>query len=407
MLSWMIFRHYLLSRRSGSLVRLIAWLCMAGVGIGVASLIIVLSVMNGFNIKIRQNMLNVEPHLVISNLKSDQADLVHKLIPSGIESFWYAENQDVVLRTADGVFSGAIAKGLQPQGIRDWLKHVWKPRSNDPTYGKQPDMNTLELGPHQAVIGVDLASNLGVFDGDDLFVIPPETLLMPKGEVPKYEKVTIKGIISTQMPDIDGKLFIYNSDNTMKGWWKNSASIENGFEIRLTNPYDADKLAEKIRTLGQKIQSWHERNTALFFALKMESLAMTIFLSLAVLITSFSIVSVMVLLITQKRREMGMLQAMGFSKKATRRAFTLVGVYLSVIGVGAGVIFGCTVALLMDYFPIEVLPDIYYDSTLPAHLSSNIVIGVIVGAAILASIGAYVPVRLYVDPTPADSLRGR
>jgi lipoprotein-releasing system permease protein len=401
MLSWMIFRHYLLSRRSGSLVRLIAWLCMAGVGVGVASLIIVLSVMNGFNIKIRQNMLNVEPHLVLSNMKADQINLVHQLIPTGVESLWYVENQDVVLRTADGVFSGAIAKGLQPQGIRDWLKHVWKPRNGD------ADLTKLELGPRQALIGVDLASNLGVFDGDDLYVIPPETLLMPKGEFPKYEKVTIKGIISTQMPDIDGKLFIYNSDNTLKGWWKKSASMENGFEIRLNNAYDADSIAKKVRARGYKIESWRERNTALFFALKMESLAMTIFLSLAVLITSFSIVSVMVLLITQKRREMGMLMAMGFSKAATRKAFTLVGVYLSGIGVGAGVIFGCSVALLMDYFPIEVLPDIYYDSTLPAHLSSNIVIGVIVGAAILASIGAYVPVRLYVDPTPADSLRGR
>ena len=132
---------------------------------------------------------------------------------------------------------------------------------------------------------------------------------------------------------------------------------------------------------------------------------MTIFLSLAVLITSFSIVSVMVLLITQKKREMGMMMAMGLSKTATRRIFTIVGIYLSSIGVGAGVLFGCGVALFMDYFPIEVLPDIYYDSTLPAHLSTNIVGGVIIGAAVLAFVGAYFPVRLYVRTTPSESLR--
>lgn len=404
MLSWTLFRHYLLSRRSGSLIRLIAWLCMAGVGIGVASLIIVLSVMNGFNLKIRQNMLNVEPHLVIMGVPPSKEYEIKKAIGPGVESLWYSENQDVVLRTVDGVFSGAIAKGLPSQGIRDWLKHVWKPRN---AAASTVDINSIELGPRQAVIGVDLASNLGVFDGDELYVIPPETLLMPKGEVPKYEKVTIKGIISTQMQDIDGKMFIYNSGNTMRGWWKNAASAENGFELRLNNPYDADEIAKKLRARGFKTQSWHERNTALFFALKMESLAMTIFLSLAVLITSFSIVSVMVLLITQKRKEMGMLMAMGFSKKATRKAFTLVGIYLSAIGVGAGLIVGCGVALFMDYFPIEVLPDIYYDSTLPAHLSGNIVLGTIVGAALLAWAGAYLPVRFYVDPTPADCLRRR
>lgn len=406
MLSWTIFRHYLLSRRSGSLIRLIAWLCMAGVGIGVASLIIVLSVMNGFNLKIRQNMLNVEPHLVISGVKPAREFEVKKTIGPGLESIWYSENQDVVLRTADGVFSGAVAKGLSSQGIRDWLKHVWRPRTGA---GTTFDVNNIVLGSRQAVIGVDLASSLGVFDGDDIYVIPPETLLMPTGEIPKYERVTIKGIISTQMQDIDGKMFIYNSGNTLKGWWKNAASVENDFEIRLKNPYDADEVAARLRDRGFKTASWHDRNEALFFALKMESLAMTIFLSLAVLITSFSIVSVMVLLITQKRREMGMLMAMGFSKKATRKAFTLVGIYLSTIGVGVGLLFGCGVALFMDYYPIEVLPDIYYDSTLPAHLSSHILIGTIIGAAILSWAGAYIPVRLYVGTAvpPAENLRRR
>lgn len=399
MLSWIIFRHYLLSKRSGSIIRLIAWLCMAGVGVGVASLIIVLSVMNGFNIKIRQNMLNVEPHLVISGVGPSDTEKVKELIGPDVESIWYSENQDVVLRTVDGVFSGAIAKGLPPHGINDWLSHVWKSKQGEP--------ETLTLGPRQGVIGADLAANLGVFDGDDVYVIPPETLLMPKGEFPKYEKITIKGIISTQMPDIDGKMFVYNSENTLRGWWKNAASAENGIEVRLNHPYDADSIASRLKDQGWKIQSWRERNTSLFFALKMESLAMTIFLSLAVIITSFSVVSVMVLLITQKRREMGMLMAMGFSKASTRRAFTLVGIYLSTVGVGAGVLFGCAVALFMDYFPIEVLPDIYYDSTLPAHLSENIVLGVILGAGLLAWVGAYFPVRLYVHPTPAESLRVR
>lgn len=401
----MIFRHYLLSTRSGALIRLIAWLCMFGVGIGVASLIIVLSVMNGFNIKIRQNMLNVEPHLVIKNVSRAKEFEVRAQLGSDLESMWYSENQDVVLRTVDGVFSGAIAKGLNTQGLKQWLAHVWKPKTSVGGDNMSPD--TFFLGPRQAILGVDLASSLGVFDGDDVYVIPPETLLLPKGEVPKYERVTVKGIISTQLAEIDSKLFVYNSENTLKGWWKQAASVDNGFEIRLRDPYLADAWAEKLKAQHFNIQSWHERNTELFFALKMESLAMTIFLSLAVLITSFSVVSVMILLITQKKKEMGMLMAMGLSKVATRRAFTLVGIYLSTVGVGVGVLFGCAVALLMDYYPIEVLPDIYYDSTLPAHLSDNIVIGVIVGAALLAWIGAYVPVRLYVHPTPSESLRAR
>jgi lipoprotein-releasing system permease protein len=403
MLSWMIFRHYLLSRRSGSLIRLIAWLCMAGVGVGVASLIIVLSVMNGFNVKIRENMLNVEPHLVISQAKIEDTVKVKSALGSDAEAIWFSENQDVVLRTVDGVFSGAIAKGLPSKGLQAWLAHVWKPKTAHNTI----DPDNLVLGPREAVLGVDLAAQLGVFDGDELYVIPPETLLQPKGEVPKYEKVMIKGLISTQMPDVDSKMFIYNSDNTLRGWWKNTASLESGFEVRLKEPYEADRIAERMTRNGFHVQTWRERNTSLFFALKMESLAMTIFLSLAVLITSFSIVSVMVLLITQKRREMGMLMAMGLSRVRTIRAFTLVGIYLSAIGVGAGVLVGSAVALIMDYYPIEILPDIYYDSTLPAHLSMNTLLGVMIGSSILAFVGAYVPVRLYVAPSAAQSLRSR
>ena len=399
----MIFRHYLLSRRSGSLIRLIAWLCIVGVGVSVAALIIVLSVMNGFNIKIRQNMLNVEPHLVIKDVSPSRAKDLKAAMGNDLESLWFTETQDVVLRTVDGVFSGAIAKGMQPAGIKDWLSHVWKPRPGD----KFLDPAFLTLGPRTAMIGVDLASSLGVFDGDDVYVIPPETLLLPKGEVPKYEKVAVKGIISTQIPEIDGKLFVYNSENTLLGWWKGAASVEKGFEVRLNDPYRADKIEGRLKSAGWKVESWHERNTSLFFALKMESLAMTTFLSLAVLITSFSVVSVMVLMITQKRREMGMLMAMGLSKSATRRVFTTVGVFLTVLGVGIGMVFGCGVAIYMDLFPVEVLPDFYYDASLPAHLSPEIVFGVVIGASFLAWVGAYIPVRLYVDPTPSDSLRIR
>ena len=102
-----------------------------------------------------------------------------------------------------------------------------------------------------------------------------------------------------------------------------------------------------------------------------------------------------------------MLMAMGLSRARTQGVFVRVGIYLSGIGVGVGVLVGCAVAILMDWYPIEILPDIYYDSTLPAHLEGNIVMAVIIGAAVLAWIGAYVPVRFYVSPTPSESLRGR
>ena len=117
-LAWLIFRNYLFTRRSGALVRIIAWHCLIGVGMGVAALLIVLSVMNGFNITIRNRMLSFEPHLVLpSASQSVPADATHvrrilnEIAPGEIVSVERFETQDLILRSGEGAFGGALAKG--------------------------------------------------------------------------------------------------------------------------------------------------------------------------------------------------------------------------------------------------------------------------------------------------------
>lgn len=401
MLAWMIFRNYMLSPRSGALVRVISWHCILGVGMGVAALIIVLSVMSGFNASIRGKMLSVEPHLVVSHKDEESVLKVLNNFGSGVESVDRFEHQDMILRSGEGVFGGVIAKGYQTETLHRVLVRIWKSgRQNTPS----PQIDTAQLAADEVILGGDLARNLGVFEGDEVTLVPPETLLLPKGEIPKLQKFRIKSLVSTSMPELDQKLLFYNLDTYPKRM--RSASSEGGFEIRLNKPNEADQA--KTLLVGQKIkaETWGDRDNSLYFALKMESLAMTLFLSLAVFITSFSIVIVMVLLLSQKRQDIGMMMALGLSIRNARLIFLRVGLLLSLIGIGGGIILGSAVSLYLDWFPVEILPqDIYTDATLRADLTWQTILFVVVCSGLISIVGSWLPVWRYILSTPSEALR--
>jgi len=404
-LSWLIFKNYLLSRRSGALVRIIAWHCILGIAMGVAALIIVLAVMNGFNLTIRNRMLSVEPHLVLlqqSRPTLEQAGKLKAVIDSvasdAVAAIDRFESQDLILRSAEGLFGGAVAKGYENETTQALLHRIW-----GSTRHSEPEPQLEQLAERELILGTDLARSLGIFEGDEVVLVPPETLLLPKGEIPKLQKFKVKSLVSTQTPEIDSKLLFYNLEAFPQRM--RSLSADQGFEIRLHNPYLADRIKRDLAKKDIQVQTWGERDTSLFFALKMESWAMTLFLSLAVLITSFSIVIVMVLLMSQKRQDIGLLMAMGLSLRKVQLCFLQVGLMLSFFGIFSGVVFGSAVCMILDFYPIELLPDIYTDSTLPAKLSGNILFFVLFSSSLIAVIGSWLPVWRYILNTPAQSLR--
>jgi lipoprotein-releasing system permease protein len=361
--------------------------------------------MNGFNLTIRNRMLSVEPHLVLKQSTrptDEQADKLKKVIESVASDSVVAidryESQDLILRSVEGMFGGAIAKGYDQRTTQSLVDRIWTSTRNE---GQKPQFDSLN--EREVILGTDLARSLGIFEGDDVVLVPPETLLLPKGEIPKLQKFKVKALISTQTPELDSKLLFYDLDSFPTKM--RSLSADHGFEIRLTNPYHADSIKRKLSKKGVDVQTWGERDTSLFFALKMESWAMTLFLSLAVLITSFSIVIVMVLLMSQKRQDIGLLMAMGMSLHRVRMTFLQVGLMLSFLGIFSGVVFGIAVSLLLDFYPIELLPDIYTDSTLPAKLSFNILFFVLVSSSFIAVVGSSLPVWRYILNSPAQSLR--
>ncbi len=419
--AWDLFKHYLLSRRAGSLIRTVAWISIAGVAIGVTALVVVISVMNGFNDQIRHRLLAVEPHLVatrsvspteLGSMPTDQvretADFKNLKATPHIQTDLF-ENQDVILRTVDGNYGGAVARGVEPETLTYILtetrKAVVAPVNTTPLDAPIISRESSELAKGEVMIGIDLARSLGIFEGDTVTLIAPEALLLPPGEAPPFERVVVKSLITTNLADIDEKVLFYGRGRSLVTF-RNSPSRSSGFEVRLPSPQDFQPLKTDLEKSGWRVESWVDRNASLFYALKMEKFAMGIFLGLAGLVASFSIVTVLVLLLTQKRKDIGLLMGLGLSPKKTKVLFIQVGLILSSIGIGSGLILGIVISLLLDRFPIPLLPEVYYDATIPATIEPWFVVGILIAASGIAFMSAWIPARQVTRESPAEALRG-
>jgi lipoprotein-releasing system permease protein len=404
-----------MSRRAGATVRTVAWLCMAGVGIGVFSLVVVISVMYGFNDQIRGRLLAVEPHLIVSipGVNESQALAVHPIYTklkniNGLQTDIF-EQQDVIIRTVDGLFGGAVAKGVEAKSLGYVLRENRRSKkASRPSAGADIELPPIsdessQLQPGEVIVGVDLAKGLGIFEGDRIVIISPEALLLPESEVPPFERVTVKGLITTHVPDIDAKTIFYGRGETFVSLGR-SASLQSGYELR--NPENIDSLKMALQADGANVETWMERNSSLFFALKMEKIVIGVFLGLSGLIAGFSIITVLLLLLTQKRKDIGLLMSLGLSPRRTRALFVRVGLYLSFIGIGSGLLAGVLVCILIDNTRITVLPEVYIDATIPARVDPFFLLGILVVSGLVAFLSAWWPARTVTKESPADALRG-
>lgn len=342
--------------------------------VGVASLIVVMSVMAGLNRNIRQRLLKFEPHVVVTLTKENTFDDVKAILELAevrdkVQEAHVSEQMDVLVRTLDGTVSGAQLRGL-PTGIIHNLP-------------KRADLSEATLKEGEVFMGIDLARTLGVYEGDRVNLVAPESLLLAAGQFPMIEKVTVKGFFSTQVQDYDGQTLVFDQKNKLKRLSLSKSSVK-VLNLYLKNPDWSTVVAKHFSDHGMKVETWFERNSSLFFALKMEKLAMAFFLSLATIITAFSIVMVLVLLVSQKKKEMAILMAMGMSWRSVRFWISQMGFWISVGGVIAGVMIGTIISLLIDRYPIQLLPDFYIDSTLPAEVSVMLVLQTLIGALFLS-----------------------
>lgn len=401
-LSYFFLKKLVFSDRSGSLIRRITTLSFFAIVLSLTAFFIVLFVMNGMNRNIKTRIMALEPHLTTINNFAQDAEV--EAAVTNANSIKY-QKFDLILRTIDGQFRGSEAVGYTAEGLKNWMQQLnaLQLRSNRRYYNYE-ESTSLELAENEVAVGVDLARSIGVLEGDELTLIPPETLLLSSLETPLFQKVVVKKILVTDLYDLDSKLVLFNGDLTLKRF-SNTLSRKAGYHIWFKSVDDAEAVKENLALKNINSETWQEKNSDLFFALKMEKLMIGTFLGLAGLIASSSILTVLALLMSQKKYDIAIIKTLGLSQKKTLWLFTKIGLWISGSAILLGTAIGVGISLYIEYNPLNVLPNLYYDSSIPASVNFSFLFVVLGLAGLLAFLGSYLPAKATLDIQPALLLR--
>ena len=416
-LSYFFLSRLIISKRSSSLIRRITVLSFAAITISVALFFIVLFVMNGMNYNIRSRILALDPHLSVYLTKEQvrEQNISKKPLIVSNSKFEALETDqyDLILRTIDGQFRGASVIGYKSDGLDFWLKQLseLKKKShaqNQTVFIDYDDLDQLNLGAQEIAIGVDLARSLGILEGDVVTLIPAESLLLSSIETPQFEKVTVRKILTTDLHDLDSKLVFFNKDLSMKSFLS-SVTRTSGYHLWLKDISKMNSIQKELKKSGfVQTETWEQKNSDLFFALFLEKTMIGIFLGLAGLIASSSILTVLALILSQKKSDIAIIKTLGFSNEKTLKLFMTMGLWISMSGLFLGTIIGVSLSYYIQNNPLNVLPpQLYYDASIPALVSPWLVFYVIVIVSVLAIIGCYIPARASLKIEPAILLKSK
>jgi lipoprotein-releasing system permease protein len=407
-LSYFFLNKLIISNRSASLIRRISLLSFIAITLSVAIFFLVLFVMNGMNANIKTRILALDPHLTVIKKEKALAELPSTADMSVIPF----DSYDLMLRTIDGQFRGTSAIGYDQAGISFWFKQLKDLKSNQAVnsdvafYDPSIDLE-LELQPNEIAIGIDLARSLGLLEGDVVTLIPAESLLLSSMEAPVFEKATIRRIVTTDLYDLDSKLLFFNKDHSIKSL-RSSPSKVSGYHMWLKDINEMENTRTQLEARGfDHVESWQQKNSDLFFALFMEKTMIGVFLGLAGLIASSSILTVLALIMSQKKLDIAIIKTLGYSAKNTLSLFMMMGLWISLSGLFLGTFIGVAAGYYLQYYPLNILPSVYYDSSIPALVNPFFTFWVVLGVTALAVFGCYIPARASLKIEPAILLKSK
>lgn len=379
---------------------------MAGIAIGVMALIVVLSVMNGFENDIQAKILGTQSHIVISSIKggieNPDATLNMVLKEKGVVAATpFILSQGLV--SAQGGISGVVIRGINPESASKVIR-----LKDIITRG------TFALDASGVLIGTELASNLGVGIGDAITLISPNGTITPLGMIPTSMTFLVRGIFSTGMYEFDSNM-VYISLETAKKLFM--VQMPSGIEIKVDDIYAADSISRGIvRHLddGYWAKTWKDMNRSLFSALKLEKTIMFIILMFIILVAAFSIISTLIMLVMEKRKDIAILKSMGATTEQILRIFMTMGLTIGLTGSLMGLILGllltnnlnAVVAGVEFIFKIEVMPkDVYYITGLPTKIKPLEVTLITITSFLLSFFATIYPARQAAKQDPVEIIR--
>jgi lipoprotein-releasing system permease protein len=408
-LGWRYTRAGRATRRNG-FISFISGVSMLGIALGVAALIIVLSVMNGFQKEVRDRMLGVVSHIeiygpggsVLPDLARTMAEARRN--PQVIGAAPFVAAQALLARGED--MRGAIVRGIDPAHENE-VTDIGASMQNS-------SLQKLVPGQFGVVLGAELARNLGVRVGDPVTLIAPSGQVTPAGVVPRLKQMTVVGTFDSGHYEYDSGLVLLHIEDAQRIFRLEGPT---GIRLKLRDLHQAREVAAELgRTLTGSfvIKDWTQQNRTWFAAVQLEKRMMFIILTLIVAVAAFNLVSTLVMTVTDKRADIAILRTLGASPGSIMGIFVVQGATVGVIGTLAGLLFGLGVALNIDVLVpalehalnASFLPkDIYLISRMPSEPQRSDIVPIAVISLVLAFVATIYPSWRASRVNPAEALR--
>ena len=402
--------RYTRAKRRNHFISFISLISMLGVGLGVAALIVVLSVMNGFQKELRTRILGVASHIQVSGVTGELDDWTKTLRgviqhPRVQAAAPYVQAQGML--SFDQQVRGTVVRGILPEAeekTADFARHMKAGRLED-----------LAPGEFNMVLGMELARALGVRIGDKVTLIAPQGLVTPAAVLPRLKQFNVTGVFEVGMFEFDSGLALIHMNDAQKLYRMDDRV--SGVRLKVDDLFAAPRIGrELLRYLDADalVSDWTRSHANFFRAVQIEKNMMFIILSLIVAVAAFNIVSTLVMAVTDKQADIAILRTLGASPGGIMKVFIVQGAMIGTIGLGLGVAGGVLLALNIETvvpaieraLGIQFLAkDVYYISDLPSDLQWRDV-GIITGVSFLLTLVATLyPSWRASRINPAEALR--
>ena len=406
---WMIALRYLRARRQEGYVSFIAACSLAGIALGVATLIIVMAVMNGFRHELLSRILGLNGHVTVQasmgTLNNFDAMVARVRAVKGVaRAAPIVDGQ--VMATENGIASGVIVRGMRQRDLTT-LTTVSKSLSDGAL--------ARFAGGDSVIIGARLADRMHTFSGGRITLIAPRGNVTPFGVTPRVKTYTIAGTFRIGMSEYD-QTFVFMPLAEAQLYFNTGASVT-GLEVMVQDPDRVNDLVDPIqRAAGPlaRVVSWQDMNSSLFSALEVERNVMFLILTLIILVAALNIVSGLIMLVKDKSPDIAILRTMGAARGAVMRVFLIAGASIGVLGTLAGFIIGVVFCLNIESIrqALSALtgtqlfnPEIYFLSRMPAEMDAGEVIAVVAMALALSFLATLYPSWRAARLDPVEALR--